>query len=130
MSSEASTPADDRAASAPPPVPVTPTSRFRLSREIALRLAIRRRQRPGDRVAVGVSGGKDSLSLLKILHEINGGKSGQKYQLVALTVDEGVKGYRDEAIEHARAACEELGVEVGEFDPTGFGGRTLFDTLA
>lgn len=26
--------------------------------------------------------------------------------------------------------CEELGVEVAEFDPAGFEGRTLFDTTA
>lgn len=65
--------------------------------------------RHGERVGVAVSGGKDSLSLLKILHELGvGGPSG----LVALTVDEGVEGYRDEAIEHARRLCDELGVEL------------------
>lgn len=26
--------------------------------------------------------------------------------------------------------CEKLGAEVAEFDPTGFGGRTLFDSPA
>ncbi|HVC26586.1 MAG TPA: TIGR00269 family protein [Nitrososphaerales archaeon] len=64
--------------------------------------------RRGERVGVAVSGGKDSLSLLKILHELNRGTG----ELVALTVDEGVKGYRDEAIEHAQALCDELGVEL------------------
>jgi cytoplasmic tRNA 2-thiolation protein 1 len=64
--------------------------------------------RRGERIGVAVSGGKDSLSLLKILHELDGGRG----DLVALTVDEGVKGYRDEAIEHVRAVCGELGVEV------------------
>jgi len=64
----------------------------------------------GERVGVAVSGGKDSLTLLRILHELNSG-SGPKSELVALTVDEGVAGYRDEAIDHARALCEELGVE-------------------
>jgi cytoplasmic tRNA 2-thiolation protein 1 len=63
--------------------------------------------RRGERVGVAVSGGKDSLSLLKILHELDRGKG----ELVALTVDEGVEGYRDEAIEHARALCVQLGVE-------------------
>jgi cytoplasmic tRNA 2-thiolation protein 1 len=63
---------------------------------------------PGQRVGVAVSGGKDSLSLLKIMHELNG----DRYELVALTVDEGVKGYRDEAIEHVRTLCLELGVEL------------------
>jgi cytoplasmic tRNA 2-thiolation protein 1 len=64
--------------------------------------------RRGERVGVAVSGGKDSISLLKILHELNRGEG----ELVALTVDEGVKGYRDEAIEHARALCEQLGVDL------------------
>ena len=64
--------------------------------------------RRGERVGVAVSGGKDSLTLLKILHELARGDG----ELVALTVDEGVKGYRDEAIEHARALCGQLGVEL------------------
>lgn len=69
--------------------------------------------RRGERVGVAVSGGKDSLSLLKILHELNSDRgSGRTGELVALTVDEGVKGYRDEAIAHARALCDELGVEL------------------
>ncbi|MDA4117900.1 MAG: TIGR00269 family protein [Thaumarchaeota archaeon] len=68
--------------------------------------------RRGERVGVAVSGGKDSLSLLKILHEMNStSQSGSRYELVALTVDEGVRGYREEAIDHARALCDELGVE-------------------
>ena len=79
----------------------------------------------GERVGVAVSGGKDSLSLLKILHEINGGK----YELVALTVDEGVKGYRDEAIEHDRALCGELGVEAVVVSYAGLFGFTLDQAL-
>ena len=69
--------------------------------------------RRGERVGVAVSGGKDSLSLLKILNELNSGPSSSgRSELVALTVDEGVEGYRDEAIEHARALCDQLGVEL------------------
>lgn len=64
--------------------------------------------RRGERVGVAVSGGKDSLSLLKILHDLNRGEG----ELVALTVDEGVEGYRDEAIEHARALCGQLGIDL------------------
>ena len=64
----------------------------------------------GERVGVAVSGGKDSLTLLRILHELDG-DSRSRSELVALTVDEGVAGYRDEAIEHARALCDDLGVE-------------------
>ncbi len=68
--------------------------------------------RRGERVGVAVSGGKDSLSLLKIMHDINqASKSGPRFELIALTVDEGVSGYREEAIDHARTLCSELGVE-------------------
>ena len=62
----------------------------------------------GERVAVAVSGGKDSLSLLKVL---NGLRKAQDIKLVAISVDEGVAGYRDEAISHAKELTEELGVE-------------------
>ena len=62
----------------------------------------------GERVAVAVSGGKDSLSLLKVLFKL---KESRDNQLVAISVDEGVAGYRDEALNHARALTEELGVE-------------------
>jgi uncharacterized protein (TIGR00269 family) len=64
--------------------------------------------RPRDRVAVAVSGGKDSLSLLKILSQLYLSRGNE---IVAVSVDEGVAGYRDEALEHARAVADELGVE-------------------
>jgi uncharacterized protein (TIGR00269 family) len=84
----------------------------------------------GERVGVAVSGGKDSLSLLKILHKLNGGSnSGSKGELVALTVDEGVSGYRDEAIEHARALCAELGVEHVLVSYSGLFGFSLDQAL-
>ena len=63
---------------------------------------------PGEKVAVAVSGGKDSLSLLKILAELY---LPRRISIVAISVDEGVKGYRDEALEHARSAAADLGVE-------------------
>ena len=63
---------------------------------------------PGVRVAVAVSGGKDSLSLLKVLRKLY---APQRNQIVAVSVDEGVAGYRDEALRHARTLADELGVE-------------------
>jgi cytoplasmic tRNA 2-thiolation protein 1 len=63
---------------------------------------------PGERVGVAVSGGKDSLSLLKVLHGLAGTR---RNQLVAISVDEGVAGYRDEALAHARVLTQDLGVE-------------------
>jgi len=62
-----------------------------------------------DRIAVAVSGGKDSISLLHILASTE--RVHPKSSLVAVTVDEGIKDYRDEALEIAVANCKALGVE-------------------
>jgi uncharacterized protein (TIGR00269 family) len=62
-----------------------------------------------DRIAVAVSGGKDSISLLHILAKTE--QLHPKSSVVAVTVDEGIKGYRDEALEIAAANCQALGVE-------------------
>jgi len=62
-----------------------------------------------DRIAVAVSGGKDSISLLHILAKTE--RAHPKSSLVAVTVDEGIKGYRGEALEIAAANCKALGVE-------------------
>ncbi len=64
--------------------------------------------RHGEKVGVAVSGGKDSLSLLHVMNEL---RHHHAWELVALSVDEGVQGYRDEALAHAKAAADKLGVE-------------------
>ncbi len=64
--------------------------------------------RRGERVGVAVSGGKDSLSLLHVLHRLEARNGGS---LVAISVDEGVAGYRDEALKHAAEASVSLGIE-------------------
>lgn len=61
-----------------------------------------------EKVGVAVSGGKDSLSLLHVLNEL---RSQNAWELVALSIDEGVKGYRDEALAHAKSAADKIGVE-------------------
>ncbi|MEM3783655.1 MAG: TIGR00269 family protein [Candidatus Bathyarchaeia archaeon] len=62
-----------------------------------------------DRIAVAVSGGKDSVSLLHILAKIE--RDYPKASLVAVSVDEGIAGYRDEALKIAGENCKKLGVE-------------------
>jgi uncharacterized protein (TIGR00269 family) len=59
-----------------------------------------------DHLAVAVSGGKDSLSLLNILAKLK--RFRPKTNLTAVTVDEGIVGYRDEALEIAAANCKKL----------------------
>jgi uncharacterized protein (TIGR00269 family) len=61
------------------------------------------------RIAVAVSGGKDSLTLLHILKEIE--DESHDSELIAVTVDEGIKGYRDEALGIVERSCKEMGVE-------------------
>ena len=62
----------------------------------------------GDRVAVAVSGGKDSLALLNILKNT---LQGIDPELIAITVDEGIQGYRDESLNIVKNFCSMIGVE-------------------
>ncbi len=59
-------------------------------------------------VAVAVSGGKDSLVLLKIIHEMT---LTHNFRIKVITIDEGILGYRDEALEIVKKFCGELNVE-------------------
>jgi cytoplasmic tRNA 2-thiolation protein 1 len=53
---------------------------------------------PGDKIAIGASGGKDSTVLASVLKTLN-----ERYnyglELVLLSIDEGIKGYRDDSLE-------------------------------
>ena len=62
-----------------------------------------------DRIAVAVSGGKDSTALLHIMAEIE--TRFPKSTLVAVTIDEGIKDYRDEALSIASENSRLLGIE-------------------
>jgi len=64
---------------------------------------------PKDRIAVALSGGKDSLTLLHLLHKIE--REFPYSELIAITVDEGIGTHRREGLAEARALCERLGVE-------------------
>jgi len=61
------------------------------------------------RIAVAISGGKDSLNLLRILNDLE--TSYPRAELVAVSIDEGIKGYRDEALGFVEEACNRLSVE-------------------
>lgn len=83
--------------------------------------------RRGDKVAVAVSGGKDSLSLLHVLHGLS--KKGG-YSVRAVTVDEGIPGYRDEALDIVREYCGSLDVEFSILSYYTMYGAELDDILA
>ena len=53
---------------------------------------------PGERVAIGASGGKDSTVLASVLKTLNA-RHNYGLDLVLLSIDEGIKGYRDDSLE-------------------------------
>lgn len=65
--------------------------------------------RGGERVAIGLSGGKDSSTTTVLLHEILAPR--RDIELLAITVDEGIASYRPEGIRFAKALCEGLGID-------------------
>jgi uncharacterized protein (TIGR00269 family) len=80
----------------------------------------------GDRIAVALSGGKDSIVLLYILHKIF--KDRPDLEIIALTIDEGIKGYRANTLSHAIKLTNDLGIAhtIRSFDDV-FG--TTMDAL-
>ena len=64
---------------------------------------------PTDHIAVAVSGGKDSLTMLMILKKLS--NRFDQAKLTAVTIDEGIEGYREEAVDLAKDYCKKLDVE-------------------
>jgi cytoplasmic tRNA 2-thiolation protein 1 len=62
-----------------------------------------------DKVAVAVSGGKDSLSLLYVMKKILDSRQSAA-DLSAITIDEGIKGYRDESLKIVQDFCSSLSI--------------------
>jgi len=77
----------------------------KVKREIRKQLMVER----GDRIAVALSGGKDSSALLymfkKIFHER------KDLEFFVLSVDEGINGYRSITLSNAEKMAERLGVD-------------------
>ncbi len=60
-----------------------------------------------DRIAVAFSGGKDSAVLLHLMHKFFSDRA----EIFALTIDEGIAGYRDKSIDIARGFIDKLCIE-------------------
>ncbi len=67
--------------------------------------------RDGELIALALSGGKDSLLMLYLLNDL---KDELGFRIIAITVDEGIEGYREEGIRAARHNTGLLGVELIE----------------
>jgi uncharacterized protein (TIGR00269 family) len=78
--------------------------------ERKIKLTIRKNYsiRKNDMIAVALSGGKDSSVALYMMHRILGERP--DIELVAISVDEGIYGYRPQSLEVAKKLTERLGV--------------------
>lgn len=87
----------------------------RVKREIRKQIDVHR----GDRIAVAVSGGKDSMVALKMLSSVFNGTNG--VEVHAITIDEGIEGYRPPSVDIVRRFCEEndVGFHLRSFSELG-----------
>jgi uncharacterized protein (TIGR00269 family) len=60
-------------------------------------------------IALAVSGGKDSTVALYVVHDIFSKRA--NIAIYGLTIDEGIRGYRNESIKYAKLNCNRLGIE-------------------
>lgn len=79
-----------------------------VERRVKRALRMGPRVRPGERIAVAVSGGKDSTVALHLVHAILGRVRG--VEISAITVDEGIAAYRPAGLRAAARAARLLGV--------------------
>ena len=64
-----------------------------------------------EKIMIGVSGGKDSLLTLHMLYNYQL-KSNIPFDIEAVCIDEGIKGYREEGIKTAKENCEKLNIPL------------------
>jgi len=76
-----------------------------------------------DVIGVGVSGGKDSLSMLYLLNKI----VGRQTKIIAIAIDEGIKGYRD--LSNVVEFCKKYNIELHMYSYKDVFGFTLDEVL-
>ena len=72
---------------------------------------------PGQRVAIGASGGKDSCVLIEVLNNLNN-RLKLGLELVLVSIDEGIAGYRDDSLKavHNHSARLNLPLTILSYD--------------
>ena len=83
---------------------------------------------PGDHVAIALSGGKDSTALLMILARLL--PSWEDVRLTAVTVDEGIRGYREDTVRSADELVKRFSLPHVTVSFPQLFGRTLDSLLA
>ncbi|QDZ20718.1 cytoplasmic tRNA 2-thiolation protein [Chloropicon primus] len=83
----------------------------------------------GDRVAIGASGGKDSTVLIHVLKTLN-----ERYdyglELFLLSVDEGIRGYRDDSLETVARNEQQYGIPLEVVSYKDLYGYSMDDIVA
>jgi uncharacterized protein (TIGR00269 family) len=82
----------------------------------------------GERIAVGMSGGKDSSATAALLADFV--KPRQDIELIGITIDEGIASYRPAGIVSARRLCEHLGIEHRVLSYEESAGHTMDEVVA
>ncbi len=77
----------------------------RVKREMRKQICVRR----GDKLAVAVSGGKDSMVALKMVSSVFNETNG--VEVHAITIDEGIDGYRPPSVDIVRRYCKDNNIE-------------------
>ncbi|KXZ42617.1 hypothetical protein GPECTOR_130g578 [Gonium pectorale] len=67
--------------------------------------------KPGERVAIAASGGKDSTVLAHIMTTLNS-RHGYGLDLFLLSIDEGISGYRDDSLETVKRNEQQYGIPL------------------
>ncbi|KZP00043.1 hypothetical protein CALVIDRAFT_476437 [Calocera viscosa TUFC12733] len=67
--------------------------------------------KPGDRVAIGASGGKDSTVLAHVMKVLND-RYDYGLEMYLLSIDEGITGYRDDSLESVKRNQQEYGLPL------------------
>ena len=79
-----------------------------------------------ERIAIGLSGGKDSTVLMHSLVKL---RESLPFELIAITINEGIEGYRNKTLEVAKKEAEALGVEHHVFSYKKEVGLTLDEIM-
>jgi len=81
-----------------------------------------------ERIAIGMSGGKDSSATAALLVEFL--RSRRDIELIGITIDEGIASYRPAGIDFAKRLCARLGIEHRVLAYRETSGHTMDEVVA
>ena len=81
-----------------------------------------------ERIAIGMSGGKDSSTTAALLVEFL--RSRSEMELIGITIDEGIASYRPAGIDFAKRLCARLGIEHRVLAYQETSGHTMDEVVA